>query len=82
VGLSYKPSISTKTPSGTDARRMTAGCWLVSGLGVGLEMSSSAGQMEKYSPLFSSTHSTHAAKLSRGPLPGRRALDHSLRFEM
>ncbi len=55
--------------------------WLVTDLGVGLEMSS-AGQMEKYSPLFSSTHSTHAGKLSQGPLPGRRALDHSLRLEM
>ncbi len=43
--------------------------WLVSDLGVGLEMSSSAGQIEKYSPLFSSTHSTHAVKLSRGGVP-------------
>ncbi len=38
--------------------------WLVSGLGVGLKISSSVGQTEKYSPLFSSTHSTNAAKLS------------------
>ncbi len=46
--------------------------WLGSGSGVGLELSS-AGQTEKNSPLFSSTHSTQAAKFSFGPSAGRRA---------
>ncbi|XP_052441706.1 adenylate cyclase type 1-like [Carassius gibelio] len=56
--------------------------WLVSALGVGLERSSPVEQAEKYSPLVSSTHSTYVAKLSRGPIPERHALDHSLRLEI
>ncbi len=55
--------------------------WLGSGSGVGLELSS-AGQTEKNSPLFSSTHSTQAAKFSFGPSAGRRALYRSLRLVM
>ncbi len=55
--------------------------WLGSGSGVGLELSS-AGQMEKNSPLLSSTHSTQAAKFSLGPFAGRRALHRSLRLVM
>ncbi len=55
--------------------------WLGSGSGVRLELSS-AGQMEKNSPLFSSTHSTQAAKFSFGPSAGRRALHRSLRLVM
>ncbi len=38
-------------------------------------MSSSAGQMEKFSPLFYSTNSTNAAKLPRRPDTGRLARD-------
>ncbi len=45
--------------------------WLGYGSGVGLELSS-AGQTEKNSSLFSSTHSTQAAKFSLGPFAGRR----------
>ncbi len=55
--------------------------WLDSGSGVGLEWSST-GQTEKNSPLFSSTHSTQAAKFSLGPFGGRRALHRSLRLVM
>ncbi len=55
--------------------------WLGSGSGVGLELCS-AGQTEKNSPLFSSTHSTQAAKFSFGPSAGRRALHRSLRLLM
>ncbi len=55
--------------------------WLVSGLGVGvgLEMSSSVGQTEKYSPLFSSTHSTNVAKLSLVTSAGTCAFNQLLR---
>ena len=56
-----------------------ADSWLVSGSGVGLEISSSAVQMVNGDPFFSSTHSTKAAKSSLGPFAGRRALHHSLR---
>lgn len=41
---------------------------LGSGSGVGLEMSSSTGQMEKCSPLLSSTHSTKLVKIPQGHL--------------
>jgi len=50
--------------------------WLVSGSGVGLEISSSAGQTVNGDPFFSSTHSTKAAKSSLGLFAGRRALHH------
>lgn len=50
---------------------------LGSGSGVGL-VTSSSGQMVEANPLFTCTHSTKVAKSSRGPLPGRFALDCSL----
>ncbi|KAK2909380.1 hypothetical protein Q8A67_005217 [Cirrhinus molitorella] len=59
------PDDITLSPSATEGSGLCSvqqSCegWLGSGLGVGLEMSSSVGHMEKYSPLFPSTHSTRS----------------------
>ncbi len=54
--------------------------WLVSGLEVGLEISSSEGQRVSGDPLFSSTHSTKAVKSSSlGPFAGRRTIHLAVR---
>ncbi|XP_059361261.1 G2/M phase-specific E3 ubiquitin-protein ligase-like [Carassius carassius] len=57
--------------------------WLVSGSGVGLEISSSVGPTVNGDLLFTSTHSTKVAKSSLGPFTGksgRNTLDSFMMF--